>query len=125
MDLHNQQRVKDVVAQYGAEDIVIILGTSSTTDAANFAETVTDGDQSYTGPLAGVSLKLPVYHMMEPQIRSLINPVEWVKYIFRLEERLASTLLSEAVRCKRALYGREIFTDTSARPAKLVSSSAA
>lgn len=30
------------------------------------------GDPSWAGPLAGVALNLPVYHILEPEIRALI-----------------------------------------------------
>ena len=33
-----------------------------------FAETVTEGDPSYAGPLAGVALKIPVYHVLETEV---------------------------------------------------------
>jgi betaine reductase len=33
-----------------------------------FAETVTQGDPSYAGPLAGVALKIPVYHVLEEEV---------------------------------------------------------
>ncbi len=35
-----------------------------------FAETVTEGDPSYAGPLAGVALKIPVYHVLEEEVIS-------------------------------------------------------
>jgi betaine reductase len=36
--------------------------------------TVTMGDPSYAGPLAGVYLNLPVYHVLEPEITAAIPP---------------------------------------------------
>jgi glycine reductase len=33
---------------------------------------VTQGDPSWAGPLAGVTLNLPVYHILEPEIRELV-----------------------------------------------------
>jgi betaine reductase len=36
------------------------------------AETVTTGDPSFSGPLAGVSLGLPVYHILEPEVRAAV-----------------------------------------------------
>jgi len=47
----------------------VVLGASDLDGALISAETVTDGDPSFSGPLAGVSLKLPVYHILEPEIR--------------------------------------------------------
>jgi betaine reductase len=34
------------------------------------AETVVNGDPSYAGPLAGIALKLPVYHVIEDEAKS-------------------------------------------------------
>jgi glycine reductase len=33
---------------------------------------VTTGDPSFSGPLAGVSLGLPVYHILEPEVRAAV-----------------------------------------------------
>ena len=49
-----------------------MLGASDIEGALISAETVTVGDPSFTGPLAGVSLGLPVYHILEPEIKKAI-----------------------------------------------------
>ena len=36
------------------------------------SRTVIEGDPSWSGPLAGESLRLKVFHVLEPQIRSQI-----------------------------------------------------
>ncbi len=48
---------------------MVILGASEPVYVEMMAETVTAGDPTYTGPLAGVSLGLPVYHITEPEVR--------------------------------------------------------
>ena len=65
MDLENQKRVLDLSEKYGNENVVVILGTSEAESAGLTAETVTAGDPTFAGPLAGVSLGLRVYHMFE------------------------------------------------------------
>lgn len=65
MDLENQKRVLDLSEKYGKENIVVVLGTSEAESAGLTAETVTAGDPTYAGPLAGVSLGLSVYHIFE------------------------------------------------------------
>ena len=65
MDLENQKRVLDLSEKYGKENVVVILGTSEAESAGLTAETVTAGDPTYAGPLAGVSLGLRVYHIFE------------------------------------------------------------
>jgi hypothetical protein len=39
-----------------------------------YALTVTQGDPSWAGALAGVALGLPVYHITEPEIAAQIPP---------------------------------------------------
>lgn len=65
MDLENQKRVLDLSEKYGKENMVVILGTSEAESAGLTAETVTAGDPTFAGPLAGVPLGLRVYHIFE------------------------------------------------------------
>ena len=44
MDLENQQRVKDAAEKVGAENLVVVLGSSDPEGAEIYAETVTLGD---------------------------------------------------------------------------------
>jgi glycine/sarcosine/betaine reductase complex component A len=73
MDLENQKRVKEIAEQFGAENVVVILGAAEGEAAGLAAETVTAGDPTYAGPLAGVSLGLGVYHICEPQIKEEVD----------------------------------------------------
>jgi len=59
MDLQNQQRILDAAQKYGAENVVVLLGSADADGAGLYAETVTAGDPTYAGPLAGVPLGLP------------------------------------------------------------------
>jgi len=52
--------------------MVVLLGASDIEGAEIAAETLTVGDPSYAGPLAGVSLGLPIYHILEPEVRAVI-----------------------------------------------------
>lgn len=65
MDLENQKRVLELSEKYGKENTVVIIGTSEAESAGLTAETVTAGDPTFAGPLAGVSLGLRVYHVFE------------------------------------------------------------
>ncbi len=65
MDLENQKRVLDLSEKLGKENVVVVLGTSEAESAGLTAETVTAGDPTFAGPLAGVSLGLKVYHIFE------------------------------------------------------------
>ncbi len=69
MDLENQQRVKDLTEKHGAENILVLLGAAEGEAAGLAAETVTAGDPTFAGSLAGVQLGLRVYHVVEPEIK--------------------------------------------------------
>ena len=73
MDLENQKRVKEFTEQYGAENIVVLLGASEGEASGLAAETVTAGDPTYAGPLTGVRLGLTVYHVCEPEVKQEFN----------------------------------------------------
>ena len=73
MDLENQKRVKEFYDQYGKDELVVLLGAAEGEAAGLAAETVTLGDPTYAGPLAGVSLGLTVFHICEPEIKAEID----------------------------------------------------
>ncbi len=73
-DLDGQERIKKFVEQNGKEDLVVILGAPDADSAELYAETLISGDPSWAGPLAGVALGLPVYHIMEPELKTQIDP---------------------------------------------------
>ena len=72
MDLENQRRVIEIAEKYGAENVMVILGAAEGEASGLAAETVTLGDPTFAGPLTGVSLKLEVYHVCEPEIKEQI-----------------------------------------------------
>ncbi len=69
MDLEIQQRVKDLTDKYGAENMVVVIGGAEAEASGLSAETVTAGDPTFAGPLAGVELGLAVYHVVEPEVK--------------------------------------------------------
>ena len=77
MDAENQANIKSIADDENkdtnsSDNIIVVLGASDLEGAEISAETVTAGDPSFTGPLAGVSLRLPVYHILEPELRDAI-----------------------------------------------------
>ena len=73
MDLENQRRVKEFAQQYGPENVVVLLGAAEGEASGLAAETVTNGDPTYAGPLTGVQLGLTVYHVCEPEVKQEFN----------------------------------------------------
>ena len=85
MDLENQKRVKEFAEKYGPENVVVILGAAEGEASGLAAETVTAGDPTFAGPLAGVSLGLLCYHVVEPEIKNQIDPKIYEEQISMME----------------------------------------
>ena len=83
MDLENQKRVKDFAEQYGPENVVVVLGAAEGAGLA--AETVTAGDPTFAGPLAGVQLGLTVYHICEDEIKAEVDAGVYDEQISMME----------------------------------------
>lgn len=73
MDLENQKRVIENVEKYGDENVVVLIGAAEAEAAGLAAETVTAGDPTFAGPLAGVGLGLRVYHAVEPEFKEEVS----------------------------------------------------
>ena len=108
MDLQNQQRIKDAAEKYNAEDIIVILGASDAEGAGIYAETVTAGDPTFAGPLAGVSLGLPVYHILDPLLKAEADPQAWEEQISMMEMVMDADKLSQAVAEMRDQHGKNV-----------------
>ncbi len=68
--MENQKRVKELTEKYGAENVVVVLGASEGEASGLAAETVTNGDPTFAGPLTGVQLGLRTYHICEPEMKA-------------------------------------------------------
>lgn len=75
----------------------MILGAPDADSAELYAETVTHGDPSWAGPLAGVALELPVYHIMEPEIKAQIAPTVYKEHLELMEIALDVEKITEAL----------------------------
>ena len=97
MDLQNQQRIVESAEKYGAENVVVLLGSSDAEGAGLYAETVTLGDPTYAGPLAGVSLGLAVYHVFDEAIKSEADQAVWEEQVGMMELVLDTAKLAASV----------------------------
>ena len=86
----------------GSENVAVILGSPDPEAAEMYAETVTLGDPTYAGPLAGISLKLPVYFIFEPEIKKQI-PTD----VFREQVEMMEMVLPSEEICARVKGVRE------------------
>ena len=85
MDLENQKRVKDFADEYGAENLVVVLGAAEVEAAGLAAETVTLGDPTFAGPLTGVQLGLTVYHVCEPEMKAEFDEAVYDEQVGMME----------------------------------------
>ena len=85
MDLENPRRVKSLAEQYGPENIVVLLGAAEGEAAGLAAETVTNGDPTFAGPLTGVQLGLRVSHVCEPEVKAEFDPDVYSEQVEMME----------------------------------------
>jgi len=85
MDLENQRRVKEAAETYGAENVVVLIGAAEGEAAGLAAETVTNGDPTYAGPLTNVQLGLAVYHVVEPEFKELVDDTVYDEQVGMME----------------------------------------
>lgn len=83
MDLENQARIKDLAEKYGNEQLVVVLGGGEAEASGLAAETVSVGDPTFAGPLAGVPLGLKAYHIFE--LKDEIDPAVYEEQIAMME----------------------------------------
>ena len=106
MDLENQKRVKDLTEKYGAENVVVLIGGAEAESAGLAAETVTAGDPTFAGPLAGVPLGLKVYHAVEPEFKESVDADAYDDQIGMMEMVLDVDAIIEEVASMRKEHGK-------------------
>ena len=65
--------IKRTADRVGTDDLVVVLGTPTADSSKLFAMTVTEGDPTWAGPLAGAGLGVAAYHVMEDEIKSQVD----------------------------------------------------
>lgn len=61
------------------------MGSPDADSAGIYAETVTTGDPTFAGPLAGTALMLPVYHILEDNLKELVDPKIYEEQVGMME----------------------------------------
>ncbi len=97
MDLENQKRVKELTEKYGAENVVVILGGAEADSSGLNAETVSGGDPTYAGALAGVQLGLRVYHATEQAVKDEVDAGVYDDQIGMMEMVLDVDTIAETI----------------------------
>ncbi len=105
MDLENQARVKELAERHNVRDVVVVLGATDAESVRLLAETVTLGDPSYAGVLGGVQLGLPVYHILEPELKAQVDPEVYREQVGMMELVVDVPRLIEPLRKIREMGG--------------------
>lgn len=106
MDLENQTRIIELAEKHGPENLVVILGGAEAEASGLAAETVSNGDPTFAGPLAGVQLGLPAYHIFEEPIKSLVEAQVYDDQISMMEMVLEVEEINKEVTTYREQYSK-------------------
>lgn len=104
MDLENQKRVLNISEEFGPENVVVLLGASEAEASGLAAETVTNGDPTWAGPLAGVQLGLTVYHICEDEIKSEVDAGVYDEQVGMMEMVMDVPAIHEEMENIRSQY---------------------
>lgn len=63
----------------------MLLGTPTAESSRLYALTVTEGDPAWAGALAGIQLALPVFHVMEDDVKAQVLPDVYEKHVALME----------------------------------------
>ena len=85
--------------------MVVLLGSPTAESAEVYTRTVTEGDPSWVGPLAGIALGLPVFHVLEPQVKEQFDAAVYKEQISIMESVLDTDDIIEAMRRVRDAVG--------------------
>jgi hypothetical protein len=90
---------------HGRDDLVVLLGSPDAESAELFAETVTFGDPTFAGALAGIALRLPVYFIAEDVMRDQIPSDVYDAHVSLMELALPVAEIAERLRSIRERAG--------------------
>lgn len=104
MDLENQRRVLALTEKYPPKDLIVVLGGSEAEASGLACETVTNGDPTFAGSLAGVQLGLQCYHITEDEIKQAVDAEVYQQQVGMMEMVLDVEAISGEVRQYRESY---------------------
>ncbi len=86
--------MKAQAEKYGSQELIVVSGVNQPSSLRIMAQTFSDGDPSFAGPLAGVALGLKTYHILE--LKEFIPAEVWneqmAMYELELEEETQATI---------------------------------
>ena len=83
----------------------MLLGTPTAESSELYSITMTEGDPSWAGVLAGTAMGLPVYHVTEDEIKRQVDPTLYEEQIGIAEMVLEVGEIAEAVKKVRDRNG--------------------
>ncbi len=83
------------------DDVVVLLGTPNPESSELVAITLTEGDPTWAGPLAGVKLGLPVFHVTEAEVRGQIPPDVYEEQVGLAEAVLDGEAIARVLSARR------------------------
>ncbi len=89
------------------DDLIVILGTPNAESTRLYALTVTEGDPSWAGALAGIALALPVYHVTETDVKQHIPTDVYDEHVALMEMVLEVDEIAQAVQDVRSTTGQQ------------------
>ncbi|OGQ48931.1 MAG: glycine/sarcosine/betaine reductase complex protein A [Deltaproteobacteria bacterium RIFCSPLOWO2_02_FULL_57_26] len=98
MDLEVQGRIKELAESLGRANLMVVLGAPNVDSSLIQFETVTRGDPTYSGPLAGVELGLDTYHIFEPAMKAVIDAEKYEELLGTIELALEAETIVQALR---------------------------
>jgi betaine reductase len=97
MDLATQERILEIAGQ-DRTDLVVLIGAPDPESAELSALTVTSGDPTFAGPLAGVQLGLPVYHILESSVEAAADATAYDEHVGLMKQALEAEEIERTMR---------------------------
>lgn len=91
---------------------MVLLGTPNPESSRLVALTLTEGDPTWAGPLAGVRLELPVFHITEESIKAQVPPDVYEEQVGLVDGVLDTRAIHETLEEVRARAGAETKEET-------------
>jgi betaine reductase len=96
MDLATQERILEIAGQ-DRTDLVVLIGAPDPESAELSALTVTSGDPTFAGPLAGVQLGLPVFHILESAVEAAADAAAYDEHIGLMKQALEAEEIEQTM----------------------------
>ena len=81
---------------------MVLIGTPNPESSELVATTLTEGDPTWAGVLAGVRLELPVFHITEERVKALVPADVYASQVGLAEVALDTEAIVDAVQRVRA-----------------------